>query len=277
MHKILSLLGLATMLSFSLSQCSLFQSDSTSSSQDSSISTSLDSTSSASDSTATSITSTISSSSSTSISEDLDRTITKLAIPKQSGSYIIPGTTKTIYEDQYYIKKQDVMAYVIAFKKMPSNYYSASSRSTCVSQLGSNCMLYGSSVFQNKEGLLDPNYTYREMDLYVNDQSYTEAGQNRGQIRLVYSVGNYDYTKDAVYYTDSHYKDFSEYLNYVGVNGDAMGKSWYGSFSYYPQQKVGDYIIIKDGTTEYMITLTETVQINSKQSYFLLPERKYSY
>ena len=160
---------------------------------------------------------------------------------------------------------------------MPSNYYIASSRSTCVSQLGSNCMLYGSSVFQNKEGLLDPNYTYREMDLYVNDQSYTEAGQNRGQIRLVYSVGNYDYTKDAVYYTDSHYKDFSEYLNYVGVNGDAMGKSWYGSFSYYPQQKVGDYIIIKDGTTEYMITLTETVQINSKQSYFLLPERKYSY
>ena len=73
------------------------------------------------------------SSSSSSISEDLDRTITKLAIPKQSGSYTIPGTTKTIYEDQYYIKKQDVMAYVIAFKKMPSNYYIASSRSTCVS------------------------------------------------------------------------------------------------------------------------------------------------
>lgn len=201
---------------------------------------------------------------------------TKLAVSKQKGEFTIPNSDITISEDGYYTSKEEVAAYIIAFKKLPENYYHSDYRNICRTEMKDKCMLYGSESFGNREGLLDPKLKYREADIYISDGGFTG---NRGQMRLVFSVGNSDYTKDAVFYSEDHYLDYSEYLNYY--NG--FGEVWTGSFSNYPKQTVGSYVVIDNGIegdgVAYQIGLDYKYEVSedllNSISYAYLNVKKY--
>lgn len=221
-------------------------------------------------SSSTSSTGSSSSSSSSSSSIITGKQGTKLEIKKQSGYFTIPNSNIELSESGYYTKKEEVAAYIIAFKKLPDNYFSANQRDVCRSQLGDKCMLYGSTSFGNREGLLDPSLKYREADLYYGDKGFTG---NRGAIRLVFTVGNADYTKDAVFYSEDHYADYSEYLNYYS----GFGKVWRNSFSNYPEQTVGNYVVIDNGIKGDGVAYQIGVGFKYEVSEDLLESMGYAY
>lgn len=203
-------------------------------------------------------------SSSSSSSINVDPNATKLLVPEQQDAYKIPGSERIIYENEDYVAKEDVAAYLIAFKKMPDNYYYKDYSNVCIREYPETCMLYGSYSFGNREGLLPRGYDYIELDLYFNDSSYSET-HNRNTIRLVATLGNTDPADDAVYYTSTHYSSYSEYLNYY----EGWSETW-NKAANHPDQVVAEYIEV-DGQVLFV------EPVNSADLTLTLPVFKYEY
>lgn len=202
--------------------------------------------------------------SSTSTTPVVDPNATKLLVPEQQDAYKIPGSDRIIYENEDYVAKEDVAAYLIAFKKMPDNYYYKDDSNVCIREYPETCMLFGSYSFGNREGLLPRGYHYIELDLYFNDSSYSET-HNRNTIRLVATLGNTDPADDAVYYSSSHYSSYSEYLNYYEGWSDTWNKA-----ANHPEQVVAEYIEV-DGQVLFV------EPVNSANLTLALPVFKYEY
>lgn len=210
-RKLLTIL----LVSFNLTSCDLFiPKPDFGSSPDSNINSGSGSTGSTTDSSISS-----SSSSSSTGNGGYEDDYVKVGIEQQTDSFNIPNSYETIFEDRYYTSKEDIAAYLIAFKHYPYNVMKATDRKVCVQKFPQQCILYGSEKFGNKEGLLPPQLSYKEIDLYAGDVGYSN---NRGSLRLVYSVGNSNYKNDVVYYTNDHYASYSEYLNSYG----SWTKTW---------------------------------------------------
>ncbi len=202
--------------------------------------------------------------SSTSTTPVVDPNGTKLLVKEQNDAYKIPGSDRIIYENEDYVAKEDVAAYLIAFKHLPDNYYYDDDKRVCIREYPETCMLFGSYSFGNREGLLPRGYNYIELDLYFNDSSYSET-HSRGALRLVATLDNTDPADDAVYYTSTHYSSYSEYLNYY----EGWSETW-NKATNHPDQVVAEYIEV-DGQVLFV------EPVNSANLTLALPVFKYEY
>lgn len=111
-------------------------------------------------------------------------------------------TDKTVYIDSVYNQKEDVALYLVAFKKMPSNYYERDEFSKLASKFTQENLIscYGGK-FSNREKILPLNDSYHELDINYR-------GGGRGAERIVFN-NNYS----IVYYTSDHYKSFVRVYN----------------------------------------------------------------
>lgn len=109
-------------------------------------------------------------------------------------SYNIPDNY--VIETESYHDKDHVAAYLVTFKKLPSNYRTKS-------QGREEGQSIGGDVFQNREGLL-PSSSYIEADINA------PAPSQRGTKRIVYSSITF-----TVYYTSDHYKSFEVYKEHL--------------------------------------------------------------
>lgn len=155
-----------------------------------------------------------------------------------------------IYKGGGYVSLEEVAAYVLAFGDIPANYSSSKKTSPKSSIWGqylrvNHTSFSGSTTKYPYEPEL-PNIRgcggelyYYELDLGTTgtdcDPDYDVCVYNdgthitRGAARIVYS--RYDKNKDNiidinekyVFYTNNHYNDFREYLNYEGGWGEIFG------------------------------------------------------
>lgn len=124
---------------------------------------------------------------------------------KPLGDVVIEGNkatnTKlnvTVYIDNIYNQKQEVALYLVAFKKLPSNYYNETEFKKRKKYWSpENLISCAKGRFGNREGYLPKDDKYNEMDI---DYRGTPS---RNALRIVY---NDDFNK--VYYTSDHYKSF---------------------------------------------------------------------
>lgn len=123
---------------------------------------------------------------------------------KPLGDVVIEGNkatnTKlnvTVYIDEIYNQKEEVALYLVAFKKLPSNYYGRTEfnekKNTWNKQ---NLISCTGGTFRNNEGLLPKNDKYIECDIDYR-------GGRRNALRIVYNN-----SCDKVYYTSDHYASF---------------------------------------------------------------------
>lgn len=156
----------------------------------------------------------------------------------------------TVYEGGGYITLEEVAAYVFAFGDIPANYTSAKNGSPSSSPWGEYLRLNhsafsGSTTKYPYEPALPfisgcgGPLSYYEIDIGTTgtdcDPSYVAALYNdgkritRGAARIVYSRfdANHnqiiDVNEKFVFYTNNHYNDFREYLNYEGGWGEIFG------------------------------------------------------
>lgn len=109
-----------------------------------------------------------------------------------------------VVEDGQYCTVNQVSAYIKEFHKLPSNYITKKEAQS-FGWHGGPLKKYapgksiGGDTFTNRQHILpDSDYKYIECDINAN-------GTSRGAERIVYNTGNY-----KVYYTDDHYKTFTE-------------------------------------------------------------------
>ena len=156
----------------------------------------------------------------------------------------------TVYEGGGYVTLEEVAAYVFAFGDIPANYTSAKKGSPSSSHWGEYLRLNhsafsGSTTKYPYEPALPfisgcgGPLSYYEIDIGTTgtdcDPSYVAALYNdgkritRGAARIVYSRfdANHnkiiDFNEKFVFYTNNHYNDFREYLNYEGGWGEIFG------------------------------------------------------
>jgi hypothetical protein len=156
----------------------------------------------------------------------------------------------TVYEGGGYVTLEEVAAYVFAFGDIPANYTSAKKGSPSSSPWGEYLRL-NHSVFSGSttkypyepalpfiSGCGGP-LSYYEIDIGTTgtdcDPSYVAYHYNdgsritRGAARIVYSRFDANHNKiidvneKFVFYTNNHYNDFREYLNYEGGWGEIFG------------------------------------------------------
>lgn len=156
----------------------------------------------------------------------------------------------TVYEGGGYVTLEEVAAYVFAFGDIPANYTSAKKGSPSSSPWGEYLRLNHSAFSGSTSkypyepelpfisGCGGPLYYY-EIDIGTTgtdcDPSYVAYHYNdgsritRGAARIVYSRydANHneiiDIDEKYVFYTNNHYNDFREYLNYEGGWGEIFG------------------------------------------------------
>ncbi len=156
----------------------------------------------------------------------------------------------TVYEGGGYVTLEEVAAYIFAFGDIPANYTSAKKGSPSSSPWGEYLRLNHSAFSGSTSkypyepalpfisGCGGPLYYY-EIDIGTTgtdcDPSYTAYHYNdgsritRGAARIVYSRydANHneiiDINEKYVFYTNNHYNDFREYLNYEGGWGEIFG------------------------------------------------------
>lgn len=109
-----------------------------------------------------------------------------------------------VVEDGQYCTVNQVSAYIKEFHKLPSNYITKKEAQS-FGWHGEPLKKYvpgksiGGDTFTNRQHIFpDSDYKYIECDINAN-------GTSRGAERIVYNTGNY-----KVYYTDDHYKTFTE-------------------------------------------------------------------
>ena len=155
-----------------------------------------------------------------------------------------------IYKGGAYVVLEEVAAYVFAFGEIPANH-SESKKTKPTESIWGEYLRVNHTVFTGDtskypyEPVLPRisgcggDYIYYEMDIGTTgttcDPSYSAVIYNngskitRGAARIVYSRydrnGNKIIEADEKYlfYTDNHYNDFREYLNYEGGWGEIFG------------------------------------------------------
>jgi hypothetical protein len=172
---------------------------------------------------------------------------------------------KDIYKYGAYITLDDVACYVYAFGDIPANYVSDKSTSPRDSSWGKYLRLNHSSfnndttTYTTEPDLPDAfntvtkssgTYKYFEMDIgttgsFLYSDGYSKGVYNngskiiRGGSRIVYTRFYKDGSKVAspddrhVFYTYSHYGDFTEYLNYY--QGFSLSYGFHSTASSYAQ------------------------------------------
>ena len=101
-----------------------------------------------------------------------------------------------VVEDGHYHDKDHVAAYIVTFKKLPSNYVKKG-------QNKPDGYSTGGDTFRNREGYLPPS-SYVELDIDA------PAPRSRGAKRIVYSTIEF-----KVYYTSNHYASFTLYKEHL--------------------------------------------------------------
>ena len=155
-----------------------------------------------------------------------------------------------IYKGAAYVVLEEVAAYVFAFGEIPANHSESKKTKPTESIWGeylrvNHTKFSGDTSKYPYEPILPRisgcggDYQYYEMDIGTTgttcDPSYSATVYNngskitRGAARIVYSRfdrnGNKIIEADEKYlfYTDNHYNDFREYLNYEGGWGEIFG------------------------------------------------------
>ena len=155
-----------------------------------------------------------------------------------------------IYRGAAYVVLEEVAAYVFAFGEIPANHSESKKTKPTESIWGeylrvNHTKFSGDTSKYPYEPILPRisgcggDYQYYEMDIGTTgttcDPSYSATVYNngskitRGAARIVYSRfdrnGNKIIEADEKYlfYTDNHYNDFREYLNYEGGWGEIFG------------------------------------------------------
>ncbi len=157
----------------------------------------------------------------------------------------------TIYRGGGYVTLEEVAAYVFAFGDIPANYSSSKKAKPYESPWGvylrvNHTKFSGNTSKYPYEPVLPRisgcggDLQYYELDIGTTgttcDPSYTAKVYNdgreitRGAARIVYTRFYYssgisvtDTNEKYVFYTNNHYNDFSEYLNYEGGWGEIFG------------------------------------------------------
>lgn len=156
----------------------------------------------------------------------------------------------TVYEGGGYVTLEEVAAYVFAFGDIPANYTSDKKGTPSSSPWGEYLRLNHSAFSGNTSRYpYEPELPeisgcggslyYYELDIGTSgtdcDPGYTAYPYNdgnritRGAARIVYSRYDADHNKiiepeeKHLFYTNNHYNDFREYLNYEGGWGEIFG------------------------------------------------------
>ncbi len=154
-----------------------------------------------------------------------------------------------VYKDAAYVTLEEVAAYVIAFDNIPANYIRLNRGNPQTSPWGEYLRVnYREFSGDTNKYPFEPELPdisgiggdtiYYEMDIGTTgttcDPKYEARVYNdgnritRGAARIVYSVkeGNTIFdnpNQKHVFYTDNHYNDFREYLNYFNGWGEIFG------------------------------------------------------
>ena len=188
-----------------------------------------------------------------------------------------------IYKCGAYITLEDVAAYVFAFGTYPANH-SANKKDKPTSSPWGKYLRVNHTNFTGDTSKYPyepelPNITGCGGDLYYYEMDIGTAGYNngnsisRGACRIVYTRKDLD--KDGVievnetflFYTQNHYHDFREYLNYEGGWGILFGDEAGGGVSRPTQYPATSYysFVYADGTP--IVTVSEVV-------VFWIPKRE---
>ena len=188
-----------------------------------------------------------------------------------------------IYKCGAYVTLEEVAAYVFAFGTYPANH-SANKKDKPASSPWGKYLRVNHTNFTGDTSKYPyepelPNITGCGGDLYYYEMDIGTAGYNngssisRGACRIVYTRKDLD--KDGVieinetflFYTQNHYHDFREYLNYEGGWGILFGDEAGGGVSRptpYPETSYYSFVYA-DGTPAVQV---ETVVV------FILPRRE---
>lgn len=207
----------------------------------------------------------------------------------------------TVYKCGAYVTLEEVAAYVFAFGDIPANYTSSKNAKPTASIWGKYLRL-NHSAFSGSTSKYPyepelPNISgcggslyYYEIDVGTTgtdcDPSYVAYTYNdgskitRGAARIVYS--RYDANQNNIidinekflFYTNNHYNDFREYLNYKGGWGEIFGNITGGGtisskYNYNPTPYVNT--ILKDFrefNNEYVIKQVVIIYIPLEKSKF---------
>ncbi len=167
--------------------------------------------------------------------------------------YVVDENGKTvnrIYKDGAYVTLEEVAAYIFAFGEIPANYVSKKSGNPQTHPWGRFLRVNHSKFIGNTDKYpYEPelpdisgcggDLQYFELDIgttgTTGDPSYKPYLYNdgikitRGAARIVYSRfdanGNkiIDINEKYLFYTNNHYNDFREYLNYENGWGEIFG------------------------------------------------------
>ena len=177
-----------------------------------------------------------------------------------------------IYKCGAYVTLEEVAAYVFAFGTFPANHTAAKKGYPSSDPWGKYLRLNhtnftgDTSKYPYEPEL--PNITGCGGDLYYYEMDIGAAGYNngskitRGSCRIVYTRNDLD--RDGVieinetylFYTQNHYHDFREYLNYEGGWGTLFGDEAGGGISrptQYPETSYYSFVY-RDGTPITKIT-----------------------
>ena len=167
--------------------------------------------------------------------------------------YVVDDSGKVvnrIYKDGAYVTLDEVAAYIYAFGEIPPNYLSAKSGNPQTHPWGKYLRVNHSRFFGNTDKYpYEPelpnisgcggDFDYFELDIGTTgttcDPSHKARVYNdgtritRGAARIVYSRFDkngdkiIDINEKHIFYTNNHYNDFYEYLNYQGGWGQLFG------------------------------------------------------
>ena len=200
--------------------------------------------------------------------------------------YVVDGygnIVNKIYKCGAYVTLEEVAAYVFAFGTYPANH-SANKKDKPTSSVWGKYLRVNHTNFTGDTSKYPyepelPNITGCGGDLYYYEMDIGTAGYNngskitRGACRIVYTRNDLD--RDGVievnetflFYTQNHYHDFREYLNYEGGWGILFGDEAGGGVSRptpYPATSYYSFVL-SDGSPAVQV---QTVVV------FLVPKRE---
>jgi hypothetical protein len=200
--------------------------------------------------------------------------------------YVVDGygnIVNEIYKCGAYITLEEVAAYVFAFGTYPANH-SANKKDKPTSSAWGKYLRVNHTNFTGDTSKYPyepelPNITGCGGDLYYYEMDIGTAGYNngtkisRGACRIVYTRKDLDgdgvieVDETFLFYTQNHYHDFREYLNYEGGWGILFGDEAGGGISKptpYPTTSYYSFVL-SDGSP--------AVQVQSVV-VFLIPKRE---
>ena len=188
-----------------------------------------------------------------------------------------------IYKCGSYIMLEEVAAYVFAFGTYPANHSANKKEKPSSSPWGkylrvNHTNFTGDTSKYPYEPEL-PNITGCGGDLYYYEMDIGTAGYNngssisRGACRIVYTRKDLDgdgvieIDETYLFYTQNHYHDFREYLNYEGGWGTVFGDEAGGGISRptpYVETAYSSFVY-SDGTPAFKVTAVVLVWIPERE------------